>query len=333
MQARQQDPLTVLDPGLAGWVRRALPGQRVTAATRLGGGYRNRNTLIAAAGGQAYVLRQYGADQPAVPPGTAPADPAAARICAVEAALARRLLGVAPVPEVVAADPAGSAAGQPVLLSRHVPGVPVGVALAGSGERDQAFLGRTTGRALAAIGTISFDRGGFFTDGTLEPSALDMSASLPEFVEKCLAAGPAPDVLSPAELAGLRSLARAWAPLAARASGSRQLVHSDFNPKNLLASRAHGEWSITAVLDWEFAFSGSPLHDIGNMLRFAGERPPAFTAGFTEGFRGGGGELPPGWREESEALDLFALADLLTRPVGHRYFGRAVAAIRARLIA
>ena len=31
------------------------------------------------------------------------------------------------------------------------------------------------------------------------------------------------------------------------------------------------------------------------------------------------------------ALDLFALADLLTRPTDHPYFGRAVTAVRARL--
>jgi aminoglycoside phosphotransferase (APT) family kinase protein len=109
-------------------------------------------------------------------------------------------------------------------------------------------------------------------------------------------------------------------------------VHSDFNPKNLLALRgADGHWRITAVLDWEFAFSGSPLHDVGNMLRFGGEIPAAFADGFADGFRAGGGELPPDWREVSAALDLFALADLLTRPAGHRYFLKAVAALRARL--
>jgi hypothetical protein len=42
---------------------------------------------------------------------------------------------------------------------------------------------------------------------------------------------------------------------------------------------------------------------------------------------------PPDWREVSEALDLYALADLLTRPPGHRYFGRAVSALRKRLAA
>jgi hypothetical protein len=85
------------------------------------------------------------------------------------------------------------------------------------------------------------------------------------------------------------------------------------------------------VLDWEFAFSGSPLVDVGNMLRFREEQPDGFAAGFIAGYREAGGLLPPGWPEISEALDLCALADFLTRPPGHRYFGKAVALLRCRI--
>ena len=41
--------------------------------------------------------------------------------------------------------------------------------------------------------------------------------------------------------------------------------------------------------------------------------------------------LPPRWREISEALDLYALADFLTRPPGHRYFGKAVTLLKNRM--
>jgi fructokinase len=336
------DPADVLGPEVTRWLARALPGERVTAASPLTGGYSNSNTRLVTAAGRSYVLRRY---LPAS--GAAERDRReAGRTCAVEAALAGRLRGVAPAAEVVAADPGGAEAGEPVLLSRYVSGVMLRTALAepGSSEDDHAALGREAGRALAAVGSIGFDRGGFFGDGTLMPVADGMPASLAEFVDDCLARGHAREALDPAELAGLRSLATAWTPLADRARGDSQLVHSDYNPKNLLVARAApgpgggrgpgdsgGGWSVTAVLDWEFAFSGSPLHDVGNMLRFTGEIPPAFAAAFTGGFRDAGGDLPPDWREVSRALDLYALADLLTRPPGHRYFGKAVAAIRARL--
>jgi aminoglycoside phosphotransferase (APT) family kinase protein len=48
-------------------------------------------------------------------------------------------------------------------------------------------------------------------------------------------------------------------------------------------------WSISAVLDWEFAFSGSPPVDVGNMLRFREEQPDGFAAGFIAGYREAGG--------------------------------------------
>ena len=108
-------------------------------------------------------------------------------------------------------------------------------------------------------------------------------------------------------------------------------MHSDFNPKNLLTANHHGTWTITAVLDWEFAFSSSPLFDIGNMLRFHDELPPEFADGFVAGYDEAGGSLPGNWRELSQALDLFALADFLTRPPEHLFFGKAVNLIRKRL--
>ena len=88
---------------------------------------------------------------------------------------------------------------------------------------------------------------------------------------------------------------------------------------------------MVAVLDWEFAFSGSPLNDIGNMMRPRPAAAAGLAAGFVAGYREAGGKLPAGWREIREALDLYALADLLTRPAGHRYRRQAVALIRARL--
>jgi len=304
------------------WLGRVLPGERVTATALLGGGYSNENILITTDRGR-YVLRRYRRSR----------GPDAARTCAVEAALAARLTARAvPVAEVIAADPAGSAAGEPMLLARYVPGVLVSQAI--TDRRGPAGeLGHAAGRALAAVGSVTFDRGGMFTGPDLVPSAAGLPPALPEFVDSCLRAGSAAAALSPAELGRLRALAAAAAPLAASAAPARQLVHSDYNGKNLLAVASRGRWSVSAVLDWEFAFSGSPLTDIGNMLRFRDEQPPGFGDGFIGGYQDAGGALPPDWREVSEALDLYALADLLTRPPGHRYFGRAVSAIRRRLAA
>jgi aminoglycoside phosphotransferase (APT) family kinase protein len=311
-----------LEPAAGAWVRQVLPGHRITGAETLGGGYRNENIRVVTDRGS-YVLRRYsrtGADAAV-----------AERTCAVEAALAARLASAAvPAAEVIAADPAGTAAGQPLLLARHVPGIMVSQAVAAD-PGSAGELGAAAGRALAAVGSVTFSRPGAFTGPDLVPSAADWPASLPDFADSCLRSASAASALSRGEIGGLRALAAAADPLVRAAADARQLVHSDYNGKNLLAVEHGGQWSISAVLDWEFAFSGSPLTDVGNMLRFRDAHPPGFADGFAAGYRDAGGALPPRWREISQALDLYALFDFLTRPPEHRYFGKAVSVLRSLL--
>ena len=300
-----------MKPAITAWVEEtALPGQRIADTRPLTGGYSNDNTVLTMTGGGRYVLRRY----------------LRGNKCALEAALAHRLTGIVPVAEVVAADPAGDAAGEPVLLSVFVPGTPVN-------ELDEgafAAVAHDAGATLARIGAVEFAAPGFFTGGRLEPDGAEPAEGLDRWVDRCLTEGNAAGHLTAAEQDALRRWARDAAPELAELKGSRRLVHSDYNPKNLLATRTDdGSWRVAAVLDWEFAFSSSPLVDIGNMLRFP--RSEAFTTEFLAGFRDSGGALPPNWRRLSQALDLFALADFLTRPVEHRYFAKAVDRIRVLL--
>ncbi|MBM2615936.1 phosphotransferase [Actinoplanes sp. LDG1-06] len=303
-----------MDRSLAHWAETAaLPGRRITATRTLTGGYSNDNTLLTTDDGSRYVLRRY----------------LKANKCALEEAIARRVATVVPVPEVIASDPTGESAGEPVLLSAFVPGRPVGEILA---ETDDPALGRDVGATLARIGSIEFDAPGFFAaaaltpGGALEPDGFEPVDGLDLFVDRCLREGNAAGHLTGAEQDALRRYASDVAPELAALKGSRRLVHSDFNPKNLLATEHEGGHRLSAVLDWEYAFSSSPLVDIGNMLR--DPRPPAYLDGFLAGFRDAGGDLPPNWRRLSQGLDLFALADFLTRPPAHRYFQRSVTRIR-----
>lgn len=68
--------------------------------------------------------------------------------------------------------------------------------------------------------------------------------------------------------------------------------------------------AVAAVLDWEFAFSGSPFVDLGNVLRPPRGDDEAFVAAVAEGY----GPLPPEWRRMSRLVDLMAWADFLSRP-------------------
>jgi aminoglycoside phosphotransferase (APT) family kinase protein len=90
------------------------------------------------------------------------------------------------------------------------------------------------------------------------------------------------------------------------------LVHSDFNPKNLLVDPATAE--LTGLIDWEFAHAGSVYADLGNLLRFttdpvlAGAVLSAVRAGFDLGDR---------LVERAWAADLWALIDLAARPAAN----------------
>jgi len=329
-----------LEPRFRDWIEEvALPGRTVIAATSLTGGYSNDNRLVRTAAGGRFVLRRY----------------LGANSCAVEAALAARLAGAVPVAEVIAADMDGSAAGEPVLLSAFVPGRPLGEVLAAASGSEVAELGAATGRTLAAVGSVTFAASGsevaelgaatgrtlaavgsvtfaapgFFDSAGLEPGppGAEPTSGVDVFVERCLNEGNASGHLGDAEQRALLGFAAAAAPDLAVLRGSARLVHADFNPKNILVTGRAGHWRLSAVLDWEFAFSSSPLFDIGNMLR--DPRPAGFLDAFVDGFRDGGGELPAGWRRLTQALDLYSLADFLQRPVEHRYFTRSVERIRA----
>ena len=270
-----------LGDDVTAWLGGVLPGQRITRTERLSGGYRNENLLLVTHSGRRFVLRRY-------------LKVGGARASAVEAALAARVAGTVPVAAVIAhtIEP------RPLLLSEFVSGRLVSVALDGD---DPGGLGTAVGAALAAVGTTRFATQGFFAGPELVPEPVAVTAGLAGFVA---ARVDRPELVA---------LARRSQPVLDALRPDGRLVHSDFNPKNILVDRERGRWTVRAVLDWEFAFSGPPLVDVGNMLRFAADYPPAYVDGFLAGFVDAGGELPENWREAAEALDLFALADLYSR--------------------
>jgi len=92
------------------------------------------------------------------------------------------------------------------------------------------------------------------------------------------------------------------------------LVHSDFAPGNIRVHRTGDGWSVSGILDWEYAHSGSPLADLGHILRPPAGAVPGFQQGLISGYTGSGGKLPPGWRALSLLMELIAFVEFLSRP-------------------
>jgi aminoglycoside phosphotransferase (APT) family kinase protein len=183
-----------------------------------------------------------------------------------------------------------------------------------AGDRDAiAQAARAAGGVLAAIGSFTFDRPGWLAPGpSVGAPLLDGADPLPRFVDVCLANGDAVRRV-PSEL---RERTHSWiwslAPGLEAVSAEARLVHGDFNRRNLLVSPAGGDWGVAAVLDWEFAVSGSPLADVGSFLRYERDDRPLAEPHFSESYRAAGGVLPDGWRTLARALDLAALCESLT---------------------
>jgi fructokinase len=220
-----------------------------------------------------------------------------------------------PVPAIVGEDLAGELVGSPLTLSEYASGGSLDDALAGAGDDDAAAIGRAVGRVLAGIGSITFDGPGFLGPTLLrEPFATPLPELLTTFGARVLGEQGALESLGGPVADGFLRLLDEAAPSLEPVADDAFLVHSDFNGKNLVVGRASdGDHTVEAVLDWEFAFSGPPLADVGNMLRRQGALPQAFVDGFVAGFDETGGVLPPGWRSIAATLDAFALLDFLDR--------------------
>jgi hypothetical protein len=217
---------------------------------------------------------------------------------AKEGALLRRLGEVVRVPRVVDAS-------DEALLLEYVPHGPLPPT-----ER----AGARAGAAAARIHAWTFGQAGFF-DGSLtvvEPFGGGALEGLRAWADELLE-GRAGARLGDARVAAIRRLWDAHHGALAAACARPVLVHSDYKPTNV---RWLADEDDVLVLDWEFAWAGPGLLDVGMMLRW---RPPAaFVRGFEAGLRAGGQVLPERWERAAELLDLFNLVGLLDGAEGRR---------------
>ena len=278
--------------------RRAFPRGRIVRVQPLASGLRNANfklTLDCTAA--LIVLRVYEHD---------------ASLCRKEADLMRLLGGSVPVPEVLLAEPAGEGL-RPFMLQRYVEGPTLRELVGSARPEEVAEAARSAGETLAAIGSITFAKPGWLAPGpTVTDPLLPGADPMPRFVDRCLAS-PMLRRRVPDELID-KTQAAIWSHAAElrRAADETSLVHGDFGGRNLIVRQVAGRWVVAAVLDWEFAVSGSPLADVGHFLRYERIRRPPVEPHFRAGYLEDGGRLPTEWRRLARHVDLVALCEMLT---------------------
>lgn len=226
--------------------------------------------------------------------------------CRMERDILRILEGQIPVAKVLYD---GSDTTHPFLLLSWIKGETLDHTL-DQQSRNPAKLGSQLGEVLANIHQIEFPEAGFFgQDLKIEkPFPLGKESFL-SFVGPALEAR-AGKRLGPDRTEHLQEFSQWAAPLLDQLSKRACLVHSDFNPPNMMIY--HGE--LAGVLDWEFAHAGTPLTDIANMLRHRAYQPPEFDEAFVAAYEEKAAALPDHWQSLSRILDLMAQIEMLDAP-------------------
>jgi aminoglycoside phosphotransferase (APT) family kinase protein len=235
-------------------------------------------------------------------------------LCQKEIDLIGLVGGAVPVPEIVHAEPSGWADLPPFAIFRFVEGISFRELKRGGDREAIAQAAFSAGETLAQIGKFEFAEAGWLGPGLqvvcgppLEPDPI------PAFVDSCLATGNAERRMDPFLRQRAQAMFWRWAPQLRALSAEKRLVHGDFGKRNLLMRAIDGNWTVAAVLDWEFACCGSPLADVGEFLRYESATSSAVEANFSDGFASTGGKLSADWRQLAKLVDTAKLCDSLTR--------------------
>lgn len=264
------------------------------------GGLANTNLRIEFESGlQTYLLRLW------------TRDPKAA---GKECRLMQMMEGVVPVAKIIRFSRNNPVNGYPFMFMQWVDGVRLESILNELYQSDVQKLGASIGKTLASIHAYRFDQAGFFDDELEIAAPMEMNGNgLLRYTQECLDNPLVKERLGE-ELAGITyTFVKSENPLLDTWTESPCLTHSDFNCSNILVRKSDHSWEVAAVLDWEFAFSGTPFFDFGNLLRTPFGTIPGMSNAVERGYLDGGGKLPAQWKRMSKLTDLTAWLDFLTR--------------------
>lgn len=205
----------------------------------------------------------------------------------------------------------GTIAGHQFALTEYMYGISLRELLLSDAQYDMNAVMQEMGIILSKIRAYEFPQAGFF-DQDLRLIPHTSADSCKDFALGCLEDKTVRSVITPDLCSKIRLCLEQYAPLFPDGR-ERNLVHGDFDPSNILVTKDDGVWKVSAILDWEFAFSGSVLWDMANMLRYAHKMPPEFQSAFLKGLALGGVSLPESWGVTLNLLNLSALLDCLKR--------------------
>ncbi len=259
-------------------------------------------TFVSEVAGERSVVRIYSPTRHPVRSALAPE---------IDAAVHALVRGLLPVPEVLEVRRPDAQQDLPgLLVTSWVSGERGDLLLAHQDDAGLALMGRAMGHAAATLAGMPTLHPGPFLGPELSLGVFP-DGGLAEWVEHRLV------TWTDGDRARLLEVVESAQDLL-DSIGRSSVVHSDLNPKNVLfdpETRA-----ITGIVDWEYAHSGHPWTDLGNVLRFDRQQPYVDAA--LEAWAGLRGGEPETLVEGARAADLWALTDLASgagdNPVARR---------------
>jgi aminoglycoside phosphotransferase (APT) family kinase protein len=296
----------------------AFGDHAVTAFTPLSGGLANTNYRVMLSGHAEPVVVRIFTREPAA--------------CAKETAITRLVEREVPVSRLLYA---ACDAEPPYAVAAWIEGGKLEEVLRAGGAADAHAAGHAAGATLAAIHRHCFAEAGFFgPDLTVATPLGPIRTACEGYVAACLGEDRVRERLGVPLASRLAEVVREYAPLLATLPAPSVLLHGDYKPQNLLLRRDEaGDWRTAAVLDWEFAFAGPSLFDVGQLVRYRATLPPEYTAGVAAGYTAAGGALPEEWLRLTRLLDLMNLLGFLDRPEANDAMVREVRGLVERTVA
>ena len=237
-----------------------------------------------------------------------------------------------PVPKIYALVENSAVIQQPYILMEWIDGVRLEVLVKERSEEEVALYGSSIGTTLANIHAVKFDQFGFFDWQLQIKEPLDMGGNgLIDFANRILNVKNR-EKLGQTLSDQLLRLLDQQAPVLDMYKGKPCLTHSDFGGSNILVSPS-APYTVQAVLDWEFAFSGTPFFDFGNLFRPPLGQNYAFINNVIRAYSDAGGELPRYFRMMSTITDITAWLDFLDRAEAGSKLLEDVRAVIGQLVA
>lgn len=241
-----------------------------------------------------------------------------------EAGICKLVQSVIPVPEFHYIDSSRESFPHPYAVISHIQGMLMRDVIFSKDEIAISECAYDAGTYLDILRRMKLPHGGFFEDD-LTIKSFSEEEEYFTFVTGFLEDPAVQKSLGHNLLQDLQQLLSQVSELFP-ATNDANITHGDFDPANMLVRQIDGQWKITAILDWEFAFAGTYLLDIGMMLRYSHKLPVCYENSFIEGIIDNGAPLPRDWKQQSKLMDLLCLLQLahFSQPTGRDFMNRDV---------